>query len=768
MTAFLIEKMPENVHVIIATRSDPPFPLARLRTSEQVLEIRTRNIQFTGDEIKDYYDNVMDMQLSQEDLAILENCTEGWAAGLQMAALALQSLDIHNRSLREQFLRSFQGSQRYIMDYLLEEVINNQPPEVQRFLLYTSILDRLTAPLCDAVLAEGEEQEVNPDALAASPSASTLDYLDRANLFLVPLDDKRIWYRYHHLFADLLQSQLRNAVGSQGVARLHLLASAWYEQNGLTLDAIHQASLAEDLERVERLIERNYFELMSSGEMNTMGLWTKKISKELLSTRPKLCIYEAMSRLWFGQLDEAKFLLREAERRIRAQPTEPDRASLGFLTYVQSRFAAMEGDVRRAIALNLQARHNIPANDLGMQVTIEITLGMEYFLYGDFDHAIETLQEVVDQAYTCNDISDGVAAYALLGRLYVVQGKLQKSWDLLQMAALWLSETGNKLLGARGLINIGLAGVLYERNDLEAALTLAEKGIDLVPLWGKVDDLVLGYFVLARILAALGKRAAAGEAVDKANQLIQACGVFSEARAVAEMAQVRRWLVKGDLQSATQWAASFDGKAVDSDDPFHFQVELARLTRVRVFMAQNQTNEALALLSSLEETARSHSRMGRVIEILILRALALHRMGDIEQAYCALTQSLKLAAPQGYLRIFLDEGQPLRDLLSQWSGRAAANPLRDYAFCLISHFDNRPGDGQKNPSQAQALIEPLSQRELEVLQLMALGRTNQEIARQLIVSTGTIKAHAASIYRKLDVNNRTEAVARSRELGILP
>jgi LuxR family transcriptional regulator, maltose regulon positive regulatory protein len=768
MTAFLIEKMPENVHVIIATRIDPPFPLARMRTSEQVLEIRTRNIQFTRDEINDYYKDVMGMQLSQEDLAILEGCTEGWAAGLQMAALAMQSLDIYNSFLRKQFLHSFQGSQRYIMDYLLEEVLNNQSPEVRRFLLITSILDRLTASLCDAVLAEGEEQEVNTDAPTGSQSASMLAYLERANIFLVPLDDKRIWYRYHHLFADLLQFQLQVALGTQGVARLHLLASVWYEHNGLTLDAIHAASLAGDLDRVECLIERNYFELMSSGEMNSMALWTQKISKELLYMRPKLCIYEAMSRLWFGQLDEANFLLSEAEKRIGAHLTEPDTVSVAFLTYVQSRFAAMKGDLRRAIALNLDARQKTPAGDQGMQLTMGITLGMEYFLYGDFDHAITTFQEIVEHAYTCNNISDGVAAYALLGRLYAVQGKLQTAREMLQMAVLWLNETGNRLQGARGLVNIGLAAVLCERNDLEEALTFAEKGLELVPLWGKVDDLVLGYFVLARILTAQEKWVAAGEVVDKANQLIQVCSVFSEAHALAEIAQVRRWLNKGDFQSANQWAAAFDGKVVDSEDPFQFQVELSRMTRVRVFMTQNQLNEAIVLLCSLEEIARAHGRMGRVIEILILQALVLDRMGDFEQANSALTQSLQLAAPEGYLRIFLDEGQSLRKLLSKWLGHNAGSPLSDYAFRLLSQFDYGPEDKQKKISQIQSLHEPLSQRELEVLRYVALGRTNQEIARQLIVSTGTIKAHAASIYRKLDVNNRTEAVAHARELGLLP
>jgi LuxR family transcriptional regulator, maltose regulon positive regulatory protein len=599
-------------------------------------------------------------------------------------------------------------------------------------------------------------------------SADALAYLDRANLFLVALDDKRVWYRYHQLFADLLQSQLHQSLGTGEVAQLHLRAAAWYEQNGLTLDAIYQASLAGDLEGVERLIERNYFELMNRGELSSMALWTKKLSKEQLYSRPRLCIYEAMSRLWFGKLDEADFLLNKAEQCIRSLPPRADTASKGFLTYVQSRFSALRGDMRQAIALNVQARQNTPTNELAMQLTIGITLGMEYFLYGDFKHAVETLQEVIQWGYTCPDISDGVAAYALLGRLYAVQGRLLKAHKQLQKAALWLDQSGSSLLGVSALIDLGFAAILCERNDLDTALSYANKGLDRIPSWGKVDDLVLGYIVLARILAAQNNRVAAGQAVEKACQLVQACAVFSEARAAVEAAQVRFWLDTGNMQPAASWAGAFDIKAADTDDPFQFQVELARMTYARVCLAQKRWDPALEMLTSLEENARTNGRMGRLIEILILKALALHDLGDTVQANRALERSLQLAAPQGYLRIFLDEGQPVQMLLAQWLAHTAPGPLRAYAVSLLSRFDDRLPEAEKKAHQFQNLIEPLSQRELEVLHLMALGRTNQEIAGQLIVSTGTIKAHAASIYRKLDVNNRTEAVAHARKLGILP
>jgi len=452
---------------------------------------------------------------------------------------------------------------------------------------------------------------------------------------------------------------------------------------------------------------------------------------------------------------------------------------LGFLIYVQSRVAAMHGDMHQAIALNLSARENTSVDDLGMQLTIGITLGMEYFLDGDFNHAIKTLQEVIESGYTFNDITDGVAAYGILARLYALQGLLHKSYEQLQKATQWLHEASGSHLGSTGLVEVGIADVLCEWNDLESALACLKQGLDLIPSWGKADDMALAYTSLSRILLAQGNQVAAGEVVKKAIQLIHMCGVFSEARNAVETTQVKFWLAQGDWQAAARWAASFDEKAYSSDDPFRFADELVQITRVRVFMAQNKLDDAISLLSHLEKTARSYGRMGRLLEIMILKALAMQAVGDTAQADIALMKSLMLAEPEGYLRIFLDEGRPMQMLLARWLAHAGTSPLRDYASHLLSQFDAEPlavtaaqkkasPTGEPSASSEQALVEPLSQRELEVLHLIALGSTNQEIARQLIVSPGTVKAHTASIYRKLDVANRTEAVARARQLGILP
>jgi ATP/maltotriose-dependent transcriptional regulator MalT len=770
--AFLLEHCPNTFHLVIASRSDPPLPLVRLRARGKMVELRAADLRFTEPEAAQFLNDVMGLRLNAGSIAVLEERTEGWITGLQMAALSMR-----DREDVLGFIKGFSGTNRYILDYLLEEVMASQSVEIQQFLLCTSILERLTAPLCEAVLEAGNLDGWIIDKLSANfqfPNLLNcqpiLEYLERANLFLVPMDDEGIWYRYHHLFADLLRTQLQKFLGAQGVARLHLRAAEWYEQNSLTLEAIHHASMASDDEMVERLIEQNYLEMMNHGEMSWVRFWMGKLNKEVVTRRPWLCLYEAMNRSWFGQLEEANLWLDEAEKRIRSDVSAPSaQAMLGYHAYVKSRITAMQGDTRRAIELCRTACENIPGNNLGLQIDVSITLGYEYFLYGDFINANKILHEMIRSGYNARAINNPIAGYAILARLQVYQGRLHEAHALLQKATQLIHEAGGQYLGVSGLVEVGIAALLCEWNDLETALVRLKGCLDYLPLWGKADDLCLAYTTLARIQLARGNRADAAGAIEKAAQLIQTCGVFSEARSAVETSQVKMWLVNGDWLAVDRWAATLE-KRIGSHDPFRFEDELTRTTQARVFIAQNKLDEAIRLLSCLEETARSGGRQGRLIEMMILKALAMQRMGDVAQAEKDLAESLALAEPEGYLRIFLDEGQPMRMLLAQWLALAGAGPLRDYAIHLLSQFEAEPhavtaAQGKISPDGD--LVEPLSQRELEVLHLIALGRTNPEIAQQLIVAPGTIKAHAASIYRKLDVTNRTEAVARARQLGIL-
>jgi len=772
--AFLLEHCPNTLHVVIVTRSDPPLPLARVRACGQMVELRAADLRFTEPEAAQFLNDIMELRLDAGLVAVLEERTEGWIAGLQMAALSMR-----NREDLLGFIEGFSGTNRYILDYLLEDVLAGQPPEIQRFLLYTSILERLTAPLCDAVLvnderakSEGNDRLPHSEPLLLQPSASILDYLERANLFLVPLDDERMWYRYHHLFADLLRAQLHRSLGAQGVAQLHIRASEWHGQNGSILDAIHHASMASDDERVERFIEQNYMELVSHGEQSGLRFWTGKLSKDVVYRRPWLCIYEAYSHSWFGELDEADVLLEAAESRIRSEISIPDTSSmLAHLTYIRSRVTAMRGDIDRAIELCRAAREYVPAGNLALQLDILITLGYEYFQKGDYANASQILNETIRSGRAVGAIINTVGSYCTLARLYAVQGLLNKAYEAYRIAAQFLSEAGGQHLGASALVEVGIADVLCEWNDLDAALTYINHGLSLLTFWGKADDLALAYSTLARIHMAQANRSAAIETIEKAIHLVQRSGVFLEAPRAVELAQVKLLrLAQGSRQAASRWAAS-PQERFGSANPFRFENEVTHIAQARVWIAQNKPDEALQLLSRLEELAFSAGRMGRVIEILLLEALAMQEMGDSAHAILALTKCFTLAEPEGYVRIFLDEGRPMQMLLAQWLTRAGASPVRDYVSHLLSQFDDKAHvvtAPLEKISPAAGLVEPLSPRELEVLHLLALGKTNHEIAQQLIVAAGTVKAHTASIYRKLNVANRTEAVARARQLGILP
>jgi LuxR family transcriptional regulator, maltose regulon positive regulatory protein len=770
--AFLLEHCPNTFHLVIASRSDPPLPLIRLRGRGQMVELRAGDLRFTELEAAQFLNDVMGLRLNAGLVALLEERMEGWITGLQMAALSMQ-----HREDVPGFIKGFSGTNRYILDYLLEEVMASQTPEIQQFLLCTSILERLTAPLCEAVLEAGKLDGWTIDKLSTNfqpvnllNCQPILEYLERANLFLVPLDDERIWYRYHHLFADLLHARLQQTFKIQEIAALHTRAAEWYKHNGLTYEAIHHASMASDDEMVEQLIEKNYLEMMNRGEMSWVRFWMGKLSKEVFTRRPWLCLYEAMNRSWFGQLEEANLLLDHAEKRIRSDISAPSAQSmLGYHAYVKSRVTAMQGDTRRAIELCHTARENIPGNNLGLQIDVNITLGYEYFLYGDFINANRILHDMIRVGYNARAINNPVAGYAILARLQVYQGRLHEAYDLLQKAVQLIHEAGGQYLGVSGLVEVGIAALLCEWNDLEAALLRLQGCLDYLPLWGKADDLCLAYTTLARIQLAQGNRADAADAIEKAAQLIQTCGVFSEARSAVETAQVKMWLVNGDWLAVDRWAATLE-KRIGSHDPFQFEDELPQLTQARVFIAQNKPDEAICLLSCLEETARSDGRQGRLIEIMILKALAMQSMGDIALAKKDLTESLKLAQPEGYLRIFLDEGPPMQKLLAQWLAYADDGPVRDYSILLLSQFDAGPHQiiaTQERVSPTGDLVEPLTLRELDVLRLMVAGFSNRQIAEKLVIAEGTVKFYVHAVLEKLQVHSRTQAIALAKERNLI-
>ena len=766
--AFLLEHCPNTFHLVIATRSDPPLPLARLRARGQTVELRAADLSFTGPEADQFLNNVMGLRLDAESVAALEERTEGWIAGLQMAALSMRD----RKDIRG-FIEGFSGTNRYILDYLLEEVLASQPSEIQRFLLCTSILERLTAPLCDALIEirESRVESRNENLSSTLGSRAILAYLERANLFLIPLDEERIWYRYHHLFADLLHARLQQTHRTQDIAELHARAGQWYEQNGLPFEAIHHASLSANTEWVERLIEHNYLEVFRRREVANIRFLTDKLSQEMVYRRPWLCIYRAESQAWFGELDEADVLLAEAEKHVGSgEPSSDTPAMLGHIAYVKSRVTAMRGDVHRAIEFCLTAREKTPASNQALQGGIGVMLGYGYFLAGDFTNAIQTLNETIQAGISARVTTSTVAAYCVLARLSAIRGQLPRAYEIYLEAGRFAREVGSQLLGIMAIVDVGIADVLYEWNDLESAATHVKRGLENIPFWNKADDIALAYTTQARIQQAQGNMAAAAESIERGGQLVRTSGVFPEARNAVVTTEVRLWLAQGNSLAVGRWSDAVD-KDISSGDLFGYKNELVHIMQARVTLAQKKLDEAIELLNHLEIDAQSGGRTGRLIEILILKASVMQKLGKQAQAIAVLEKSLALARPERYVRVFLNEGGPMQMLLSQCLAQTSISPMREYIIQLLSQFDTEPKPVPPVPEKAPSagnLVEPLSQREIEVLHLMALGRTNQEIARQLVVAAGTIKAHAASIYRKLDVTNRTEAVARARQLSILP
>jgi LuxR family maltose regulon positive regulatory protein len=750
---FWLENVPPQIHTVVITREDPPFPLPRLRARDQLTELRAADLRFTIAESTQFLNEIMELNLEAESVSLLEQRTEGWIAGLQMAALSMG-----NREDTVGFIENFSGTHRYILDYLLEEVLANQPAVVQEFLLRTSILERLCAPLCDTVLRSEES------------SAPILAYLEQANLFLVPLDDARNWYRYHHLFSDLLNARLQQTHDPQELAGLHTRAARWYEENGMAFSAIYHASLIPDDAWVERLIDQNYMEIFQRRDSATIRNWTGELGKELIFKRPQLALHEANSRAWFGQLDEANQLLDEAEKRLEAETLTPDvRAMLAYLAYVRSRITAMQGDYEGAIQLCTRARADTHTIHPGLLGGIDVMLGYGYFLNGDFPQAEQILQQTVRDGVITGAINTTIGAYCVLARLYALQGRLQKSYDLYQEAQDFIQKSQGQHLGAMSIVDVGKAEVLYEWNDLEHAQMHIQQGLGTLARWSKADDFALARVVEANIHAALGDPQAAQKSIEQGVQVIRSSGVFPEARDAVMVAEIEQGLKGGDDLAVYRWAGRLE-KRLHSDQAFRFENELALLTLARIQMVQGKYENSLGILSRLETGTHRSGRVGRLIKILILGARVRQQMGELDAAFSFLARALAYAEPQGYVRIFLDEGRPMLELLTGWLAQAEPGLLSAYANHLVSQFDEQAAAAMESVGKETpigGLLEPLTRREIEVLNLIAQGKTNKEIATALVVSPGTVKAHTSNIYRKLEVANRTEAVARARELEIL-
>jgi LuxR family maltose regulon positive regulatory protein len=756
------------MHLIIASRADPSLPLARLRVRGQLTELRAADLRFTLDEVTAFFEQIKDLPLSAEQVKELETRTEGWGAGLHLAALSLQGLDEAGIS---RFIRDFTGSHHHVFDYLAEEVLQQQPGEIQRFLLHTSILSRLCGPLCDAVVGVRSELPApNPRPLTPVSGQEVLEYLEHTNLFLVPLDDERRWYRYHHLFAQVLRNRLQQTQ-PDSVPELHRRASGWYAEERLVAEAVNHALAGRGFEQAARLIEAVAGDMVRRGSSAALIRWLDAMPEETIRARPRLCLARAWTFHWgpafsLESADEwAQLTLQTA-----LANGSLDTDLTGEVAALQTMIAGGRSDWPRTLEFSRQALDELPP-DSPWRSAITLCVGNAHIDSGDMAAATRVLGEALRFSQ-----ADGVhyiqlVAATFLADIQVFQGHLDRAMEMYQQVLGWADHGIPQKGGV--MAHGGLANILCERNQLDAALAHVQLGAEQLGQVGGAWSTLVIYRVLARVQQARGNWADALDVLDRAYQIGQRAQIsLAETQAAALRARLQ--LAQGDLRAAAAWAANSGLSLDDAEASRLGWREVEYLTLARVLGAQGRYAEALLLLDRLMQSAQAEERNGSLIAIHVLQALIIQTQGNIAHALTFLERALVLAEPEGYVRIFVDEGKPMAQLLSQ-AVKAGLRP--DYASQLLAAFPTGEGGRMKDekmpnvlhPSSLtpQSLVEPLSKRELEILYLIAQGLTNIEIAQQVFISAQTVKVHTRNIYGKLGVNSRQQAVSKARALGLL-
>ncbi len=770
---FLLEHLPPQLHLIIASRADPPLPLARLRARDQLTELRASDLRFTTAETATFLNQVMGLNLTATHIAALETRTEGWIAGLQLAALSLQG-----RQNVPDFITAFAGSQHYILDYLVEEVLQRQTERVQTFLLKTSILNRLTGPLCDVLTQTGPSESSEADS-----SQAMLHYLEHANLFIIPLDDRQHWYRYHRLFADFLRVRLQR-LWPDLVSDLHRRASEWYEQTAQSLDqvagedwllaeAITHALAIPDFGRAANLIEQVAEATMLRSEIVTWQNWVEALPDEVVRSRPLLCFYHTMTLLLNGQPLE---LVEARLHEIMAADTGG--VISGELTVFRALLASYRGDIRQSAALSQQALELLPRDSLFLRSLVAGIVGLNYLYGGNIEAATNALEEAARISQQVGNVMNSVLAICHLAELAFIQGRLHQAQSIYQQALELAIDRQGQPQPIGGLAMIGLGHLWREWNDLEGAARALTAGLELIKQWGQVGA-IQGYAGLARVRQAQGDVAGANEMIEIARQLALKFDAMDIDDMLVGVHQTQLWLAQDNLAAAVDWVQARGLDRIVSSgqltkvNELSFVEMIEYVTLAQVYIAQAQPEAALKVAKPLLQIAELSGWNYFVIYLLVIKALAWQLQGNEVQTMIALARALSLAEPEGYVRVFVEQGPPMVELLRQAASRAIAV---DYVSKLLAAF---PADVQGSTGAAQAsaslhpsipipdLLEPLSEREFEVLHLIAAGLSNREIADELVVAVSTVKTHLNNIYRKLDVSSRTQAVARARDLQLL-
>ncbi len=759
---YLLDHLPPQMHVVITTREDPSLPLPRYRAKAQLTEVRAADLRFSAEEAGAFLNQMMNLNLSVENIAALETRTEGWIAGLQLAALSMQG-----REDIPGFIQAFTGSHRFVLDYLVEEVLQHRSENIRSFLLQTAILDKFCASLCNSVTEREDGKEM-------------LDVLEHSNLFLIPLDDKRQWYRYHHLFAEVLMTHLLERQ-PQEVSSMHLRASAWFEQNGLRPDAIRHALAAKDFELAAGLIELAYPAMEDGSSQSALWLgWVKTLPDDMFHSRPVLNVDYAFALLGIGEIEAAETRLKDAEGWLIPEPE-----SAGMIVADMKQYTSLPETIAIGRAYNAQAFGKIhetikyanrvlelPVTDPFRHSQASMMLGMTYWASGDLEAANRVFADYTMKLRTAGNIPDAIGTTVVLADIGLVLGHLKEAISTNEQLLQFVMDQDVPISPDTADLHRGLSELYIEQGNLEAAAQHLRKSKELgekadLPVWQYrwcVDQ--------SRLKETQGDLEGALSLLDEAQRLYIRTPL-PDFRPISAM-KARIWVAQGRLDKSLEWVGE-QGLSVDDDLCFLREFEHITLARVLIAQYQNHRTDAsiqtaVQLLERLLQAAEEGSRMGSVIEILVLHALAFQAQGNITLSLVPLERALTLAEPEGFFRIFVGEGKSMAELLKRLEANDGTLRIKQYIRKLLPAYNPPSGIasvGKNHQGHPQFLAEPLSERELEVLRLLRTDMNGPEIARELMVSLSTMRTHTQNIYSKLGVNDRRAAARRAEELNLL-
>jgi len=755
---YLVDHCPINLHIVIASRTDPPLPLARWRMRGQLNSLRAQDLRFSLDEAVKFLNTTMGLSLSLHSIAELDQRTEGWPAGLQMAAFTLQNLDETGVA---QAIATFSGRHHFLLDYFTSEILQRQPAEIQHFLLRTAVLDRMCAALCAAVL----NGDLGRESMCAEQAQAILESLEHANLFVLPLDAERNWYRYHHLFNDLLLARLQQSVGAQGVANLRCRAAAWHAEQGSHTDAIQFALQAQDYGLAADLMDRSAHSalLWESGKAGTVLKWIQQLPADVVKEHPWLRLYEARAAYFANQSALMDAILQEIEQKVQEGPDRVPNAEalLGLVLAHQGRFASFRGQVETGVALSNKALEILPENEKTTRAFILSTLAVCATMSGEDEKTLPLFEQSTSLYRQSGSPFISISAQANHAIQLISCGKL---WEAIRISTEAIQEgliLGN-LLPVTGQAHYPLAEALFEQNRLEEAEKAIREGLRLVTEGQLTDYFGLMPALLAQILFASGQ-------LDESQALMESA-LASSSSAIAsgnfryiQAYQVQNWLHIGELDRAMQWVEAYRQRAEGE-----VVRDVEELTLAEVLLVSGQLGEACRLLEIMSTRAQGHGRYATEINLRILLALARRTLGDEPGTRDELRQALELGEPEGYIRPFVSRGESIAGLLRRMLGEnGLPGPRTEYILSILEAFPHEKPAHQTQVGRHPALLAPLTPREMDVLRLLSDGLSNREIAERLYLSPNTLRVYTTNLYSKMDVHNRTQAVTRAQMIGLI-